>query len=132
MSSKKSLVSANLQQFIKFAAVGVSNMVVNLVIYYCLLFLGVYYLISNFFGFCLSVLNAYYWNNKYVFKKTDSGNSKPLIKSFLSYGSTFLLGTGFLFIMVHYLHIPETVAPIINIAITTPINFLLNKFWAFS
>lgn len=131
MSLKRNPVPANLQQFIKFAAVGISNMVVNLAVYYFLLYFGINYLIANFFGFCLSVLNAYYWNNKYVFNKTEYGNTKPLIKTFLSYGSTFLLGTGFLFVMVHYLHIAKTVAPVINIAITTPINFVLNKYWTF-
>lgn len=27
--------------------------------------------------------------------------------------------------------VPEEIAPLINIVITTPINFVLNKLWAF-
>jgi putative flippase GtrA len=33
--------------------------------------------------------------------------------------------------MVNYLNISEFIAPILNLIITIPLNFLLNKFWAF-
>lgn len=82
-------------------------------------------------GFIVSVLNAYYWNNKYVFKKSEKGNVKPIIKTYVSYGSTFLLGLGLLYILVDCLKISGIIAPVINLAVTIPINFLLNKFWAF-
>lgn len=121
----------SLKQFIKFSLVGVSNTLISLGTYYLLYFFGVNYLIANTFGFVISVLNSYYWNNKYVFKKTQKGNLKPLIKTFLSYGSTFLFSTALLFIMVHYFKISEVIAPIICIAITTPVNFIINKLWAF-
>lgn len=120
-----------IKQFVKFGLVGVSNTVLNLVVYYGLLYLGVHYLIANTAGFLVSVLNAYYWNKKFVFKNLETKISKSLIKTYVSYGSTFLLGTGLMFVMVHYLHVSETVAPIINLLVTIPLNFLLNKFWTF-
>lgn len=120
-----------IKQFVKFGLVGVSNTVISLAVYYGLLYLGVHYLIANTVGFIVSVLNAYYWNKKYVFKNAETKTSKVLLKTYVSYGSTFLLGTGLMFVMVHYLRVPETVAPIINLLVTIPLNFLLNKFWAF-
>lgn len=120
-----------LKQFIKFGLVGVSNTLISLGIYYLLYFLGSHYLIANAIGFIVSVFNAYYWNNKYVFKKTQDGNLKPFIKTFLAYGVTFLLSTGLLFISVQYAGISKIVAPLICLAVTTPINFFVNKFWAF-
>ena len=120
-----------IKQFIKFGIVGVSNTIISLVVYYGLLYLGVHYLIANTVGFVVSVLNAYYWNRKYVFQKAENKTSNSLIKTYVSYGSTFLLGTGLMFVMVHYLHISETAAPIINLLVTIPLNFLLNKFWTF-
>ena len=66
-----------------------------------------------------------------MFQKTQKGNVKPLLKTFLCYGSTFLLGTVLLFVMVHYLKISEMLAPLINLVVTIPLNFILNKFWAF-
>ena len=122
---------ATFKQFIKFGLVGVSNTFISLGTYYLLYFLGLNYLIANTIGFVVSVLNSYYWNNKYVFKKTQNGHLKPLIKTFLSYGSTFLLSTFLLFVMVQYFGISEIFAPIISLVITIPLNFLINKFWAF-
>ncbi len=119
------------KQFIKFGLVGVSNTLISLVIYYILVYFNVNYIVANTIGFIVSVLNSYYWNNKYVFDKTERGTVKPLIKVFMSYGSTFLLGTFLLFLMVQVIGISELIAPLINLVITIPINFLLNKFWAF-
>lgn len=118
-------------QFIKFGMVGVSNTLISLLIYYALIYFNINYVIANTIGFVVSVLNAYYWNNKYVFNKSDEGNLKPLIKTFASYGATFVLSTILLIVMVDYLSISQILAPILNLIITIPLNFLLNKFWAF-
>lgn len=122
---------STIKQFLKFGIVGVSNTLISLGVYYLLYFMGVNYLIANTMGFIISVLNSYYWNNRYVFKKTQKGHLKPLIKTFMSYGLTFILSTGLLFLMVNYLGISKVVAPIIAIIITIPINFFMNKLWAF-
>lgn len=120
-----------IKQFIKFGIVGVSNTAISLGIYYLFTYIDKdWYLIGNTVGFFVSVVNAYYWNNKYVFHKTQQGNTKPFLKTLICYGSTFLLGTGLLFVMVHLWNISEVVAPLLNLLITIPLNFLLNKFWA--
>lgn len=118
-------------QFIKFGIVGVSNTLISLLIYYALIYFNINYIVANTFGFIVSVLNSYYWNSKYVFDKSDKGHLKPVIKTFISYGITFILSTILLIIMVDYLNISQIIAPILNLIITIPLNFLLNKFWAF-
>ena len=79
----------------------------------------------------IGVINAYIWNSKFVFSKGKDKLSLKLIRIYASYGLAFLLSTGFLFLMVDLLGISEMVAPVINLFIITPINFLLNKFWVF-
>jgi len=119
-------------QFIKFGLVGLSNTAISLLIYYIFVFISKdLYLIGNTVGFIVSVLNSYYWNNKYVFNKKSGSNILPLAKTFLAYGGTFILGSVLLYFMVNTLRISELIAPIINLIITIPLNFLLNKFWAF-
>lgn len=118
-------------QFIKFGMVGASNTLISLLIYYILIYFNINYVIASTVGFIVSVLNSYYWNNKYVFNKSDDGNLKSLIKTFVSYGATFVLSTILLIIMVDYLSISQILAPILNLVITIPLNFVLNKFWAF-
>ncbi len=123
-------------QFIKFGIVGVSNTLISLAIYYVLVFFNCNYIVANTIGFIISVLNAYYWNNKYVFKtkdkaKTKKDTIKQLVKVYMSYGVTFILSTVLLYVMVDCLNISEYIAPIINLCITVPLNFIMNKLWAF-
>lgn len=121
-----------IKQFMKFGIVGIMNTVISLAVYYAFVFVNKnLFIVGYILGFTIGVLNAYYWNNKFVFSKKTKGNVKPLVKSFFAYCSTLLLSTAMLYAMVHILNISEMIAPIINILVTLPLNFLLNKFWAF-
>lgn len=122
----------NSSQFIKFGIVGVSNTGINLGIYYLLIYMNVNHIIANTVGFIVSVFNAYYWNNKYVFKKTSKGHIKPFMKTFMAYGMTFLISTGLLYLLVDCMGFSKVIAPLMVLIVTIPINFLFNKFWAFS
>ena len=57
---------------------------------------------------------------------------KALLKTYVSYSFTGLfLCTALLVLWVQVLHISEFVAPLINLVVSVPVNFLINKFWAF-
>ena len=120
----------NILQFLKFLLVGVLNTIIFLVVYYLLLNLGLNYILSNISGFLISILNAYFLNSKYVFLKDN--NAKYFMKVFMVYGTTTILSTFLLFLMVDIIKISDKIAPLINLCITTPTNFFLNKFWAFN
>lgn len=122
-------------QFIKFGIVGVSNTLIHYFTYLICIFVGCHYLIASVIGFMVSVINAFYWNNKYVFvQKENTTRSlwQAFLKTFLSYAGTGLvLENVLLVIWVSFLHVPEAIAPLVTLLITIPINFILNKFWAF-
>lgn len=120
------------KQFLKFGTVGVSNTIISIVIYNGLLFLDVHFIIAYSVAFIVSVINAYIWNRKYVFVAIVNQEKKTFLKVFLSYGSTFFLGMALLFVMVQYFDISESLAQILLLFITIPVNFLLNKLWAFN
>ena len=123
---------STIKQFIKFGVVGVSNTAISLAIYYIFVFINPsLFIVGNTVGLIVSVLNAYYWNNKYVFTKSKHGHFRLIIKTYIAYGSTFVLSTVLLYLMVMVLGISEYFAPIINLMITIPLNFLINKFWTF-
>ena len=128
---KKLIYNKKLIQFIKFGIVGCSNTIISLAIYYVLVYFNVNYIIANGIGFIVSVLNAYFWNNKYVFKNNNNNTKLKLFKTYLSYGITFILGNFLLYLQVDILSISKIIAPIINLVITIPLNFILNKFWTF-
>lgn len=122
-------------QFLHYALVGLSNSVISYVVYRIFVAFGVHYTISNFLGFSISVLNAFYWSNKYVFKQeTDEERVwwKTLIKTYASYAVCGLfLHTILLTFFVEYLCISKSLAPIILVFIITPLNYIFNKYWAY-
>lgn len=124
-------LNALFNQFVKFGIVGLSNVLVQLAVYYLLIYADVHYIIAYIISFITSVLNAYFWNNRYVFNNSDSTFWNKFIKVYISYFITFLLSTVLLYLWVDVLELSKIIAPIINIFITTPINFVLNKSWAF-
>lgn len=124
------------KQFAGFSVVGVANTLISYVVYLILVNFQLNYLWANAIGFVVSILNAYYWNNKYVFKKEKNEKRiwwKALLKTFLSYAGTgLILSNVLLVIWVDMLQISQLFAPILNLFITVPLNFWINKYWAFS
>jgi len=119
-------------QFLKFCVVGVSNTLVSLGVYYLILYFSpAQYVLGNALGWAVGVLNSYFLNRLFVFRDSAVPVIRGLLRSYLLYGVSLLLSTGLLLLQVEILGIPRQVAPIINLAFTTPLNFLLNKFWAF-
>ncbi len=116
-------------QFIKFCLVGVSNTAISLGIYY--IFVAVnrdFYIVGNIVGFVVSVLNSYFWNSRFVFKKRDE-KGKTIIKTFVAYSTNLIIGTLMLYLLVDVLNISAFIAPLINLLITIPLNYFLNKKW---
>ncbi len=121
-----------LYQFIKFGFVGVSNTIISLIVYYLCLHLGMNYIFANICSFLAGVINSYYWNSKYVFNKQNN-NKKigSILRVFLSYGITLVISTVLLIAWIDILGISDKIAPLINLIITIPLNFVLNKYWVF-
>lgn len=131
-----------LGQFIKFGVVGLSNTLLSYVIY-LLAWKGLgtlgfqsttRYLLAQVLAFILGVLWSFYWNNKVVFTGSTSARRRwvVLMKTFLSYSFTGLFLNSFLLMLwVQVFQISELVAPLLNLVISVPLNFLLNKYWAF-
>jgi len=116
---------------IKFGLVGMGN---------TLLFFFVYYILRNFrihrlfiypSSFIICMLNAFWWNYKFVFKNSSNKNAGIFLRMICCYGATFLLGNASFYIMTKHTFIPEYIVIIINISITVPVNYFMNKFWTF-
>lgn len=149
----------HLWQFVKFGIVGVSNTLISEVIYALVICLHGHYILANFLGFTISVLNAFYWSNRYVFKEEDGDEKrvwwKTLIKTYVAYLAGFFLNVGLLFLWVEIVDVSrfmqpvtdflwqygityfdaemlgDLVAQIFSLPIVVPVNFLMNKFWAY-
>ena len=125
----------DLIQFIKFGLVGLSNTLVAYAVYALSIFIGLNYFIANFLGFVISVYNAYFWSNRYVFPA--SGEAKrnkwtTLLKTYAAYSITgVFLNSGLLYLFIDCWNINSYLAQAICLLFTVPLNFILNKFWSF-
>ncbi len=118
------------ERFIKFAIVGFGNLFVSLVTYYLLVFFSINYQIANIGGFVTGSLNGYIWNKLWVFKENKQ-NMTSIVKFYLTYLATWILSAILLYVWVELMSISDKIAPIINVCVTTPINYLFNKYWVF-
>ena len=149
---------SSLIQFIKVGLVGVSNTAISygieMLCYYVLFkntkFIGILNLlallgistdgnnvkivITTIIAFVVSVSNSYFWNNRYVFgsgKKSFSEHFKTYFKTFACYGITGLILSPIIKILLTKISVPFFIASLGALVITIPLNFVMNKFWAF-
>lgn len=146
-------------QFVKFSLVGVMNTLISEGLYVIIVFFGGHYLVASITGFVVSVLNAYYWNNRYVFKRSEGETKRiwwrTLLKTYAAYAGGQLLNMALLVLWVDILQIGnwfgglanrfqglgltqldsrtigEIVAAGVNLIVTVPLNYLVNKYWTF-
>ena len=135
IKGKKDLLNL-LKQFIKFGMVGA----VNTVLSYTITNIGFYVLklheqISNVIAFVITVFISFILNGKFVFKGQEQNEQswiKRLLKVYASYSITGLFLTAILlYIEESIFGVPHYIATLMNLIITIPINFLLNKLWAY-
>lgn len=130
-----------LMEFVKFGIVGVSSTVVSYGVNVLTLFIlaPLYvewdYIVGNVLSFLLSVLWSFCWNNRFVFTLEEGKERslfKALMKTYVSYGFTGVIVCNILsWLWIDILGISKLVAPLINSIINVPLNFVLNKLWAF-
>jgi len=125
-----------LVQFLKFGMVGAANMVLSYLItnisYYGL---HLHEQICNLISFLITVLISYLLNSRFVFRGQESGGQpwyQALLKVYASYALTELLLMGILLHVEERIYeIPHFAATFVNLCVTVPLNFVLNKFWAY-
>lgn len=139
----------SLMQFVKFGLVGVWNTIfsfaINLacltvfkatdILTYVIAGAPLRVYVANIIAWLLSVLVSFLLNDHFVFKQ-EEGQTRSfwmsLLKSYISYGFTGLILNNVLAMLwVGVMGIPEEIAPLISLVIAIPINFFLNKLWAF-
>lgn len=146
-------------QFVKFGLVGVSNTIVYYIIYALTYMICDNYYAANIVGWFISVINAYLWQNIFVFKEDASAQKrvwwKVLLKTYAAYAFTGLVINNVMLMLwldvidisrfcvsiTQWLSVNGIVmeaekfagyiAPFLNMAVTIPLNFIINKFWAY-
>lgn len=111
-------------EFARFVIVGV----LNTGSYYALYLLALsafswHYLVSHFFGFLLSMVGSFFLNTYFTYKV------KPTCIKFLKFPLTqvanTVITTAILFVLVEWLHLSASYAPIAALFFTVPITFMI-------
>ena len=122
-------------QLIKFGIVGALNTVVYYIFYSSLVYIKVPYIGANIIAFFISIINSYFWNNRYVFKKQENEKRNlwsTFFKSLIAYAVTWLVISNILLaLFVEVFHVSKYIAPGFVLFVTIPSNFIINKYWAF-
>lgn len=121
------------RQIVRFMIVGALNTLASYIAYLIVIFISdENYILANIAGFIAGTINAYLGNSKYVFRQREKkADIKHVMKTFLSYGSTCMINTSLLYVLINYLNISVLIAPVINSGIIFILNFILNKFWVY-
>lgn len=119
-------------KIIRFIAVGVSGILVNMSVLYLLTsVIGVFYLVSSFIAIELSILNNFFWNDRWTFA-TDPKHRlldpwhRLGVYHLVSVGG-MLINIGILFLLTDIFGIYYLVSNMIGILAAFSWNFILNR-----
>ena len=123
----KNIVSKELAAY--FIA-GVLTTLVNFIVYYAMLFMGIDYKISNTAAFIISVIFAFIVNKKYVFL-SDKSYIEEFIKFSLGRVFTYVLDIGTMIVLIEVFSVSECMAKLWTNILVMVSNYLISKFWTF-
>src|ERR671934_2173714 len=122
---------ANWVQLAKFATVGASGYVVNLVVYTALLRgAGWHYALAATGSFIVAVTNNYIWNRLWTFRDQRGHVAFQGLRFFVVALVAYGANLGILSALIA-LGTNKVVAQAIAIVLVTPLNFIGNKLWSF-
>jgi putative flippase GtrA len=124
---------ANWFALLRFAIVGASGYVVNIVVYTLLVHgAGVEYLLAATIAFLVAVTNNFVWNRHWTFRAGDGRARFQAVRFFVVSLVAFAVSLVLLQLLVAEAGLPKVVAQAIAVAAVTPLNFAGNKLWSFS
>ena len=129
-------------QFFRYSFIGLSNTLLNYILYVASLNiiravksgLTYDYMAASFISFSLCVFWSFFWNSRYVFQdgKENRKWAVALLKMYLAYSvSGILLNNLLLYLYISVWGISVYIAPRLSLIICVPVNFIMNKYWAF-
>lgn len=123
---------ANWLELVRFAAVGGSGYVVNLLVFAALVEgAGTDHKVAAFGAFLVAVANNFLWNRRWTFRAHD-GHAGFQAARFLAVSvGAFLLSFAILELLVTAAGVAEVPAQAVSIVCATPLSFLGNKLWTF-
>jgi putative flippase GtrA len=129
-STKSKLGFMDVRKFVKYSLVGVVNTAVFYGIYFMLLQVGVWYVISLTIGNVAAVFNSYIMNKVFTFK-TKEKSLRESMKFFVVAGVQYVLNLLVVHFCVGYIGLSAELAGFIAICISVFMSYFGHKLWTF-
>ena len=129
MDTKPNVIAS----FLRYNVVAVSATLIDFLVFVFLFeALHIWYVEATFIGAISGGILAYFLNRNWVFVSKEGRLSKQAIKFLLVWGSSILLNTLGLYLIVENTQINEVISKIIvAVVVGLGFNFLMNKFFVF-
>ncbi|MGK2938796.1 MAG: GtrA family protein [Solirubrobacteraceae bacterium] len=123
----------NWLQLVRFAAVGASGYVVNLVTFALLVHTAdLDYRLAATGAFLVAVTNNFLWNRRWTFRARDGHRGGQAARFLTISVLAFAFNLVVLWLLVERMGIPEVPAQAVAIVAATPLSFVGNKLWSFA
>jgi putative flippase GtrA len=119
-------------KFLKFCAVGVTNTIITLIVFYLInKVLMVNYIVSTSVSYLCGVVNSYYLNRRYTFKDKNSNVflqfTRFITLNLVSLGVNLIL----MYLFVELFYLDSMIAQVLSTIATTLLNFAGSKLIVF-
>lgn len=123
-----------IKMLVKFAAVGIAGVGVNMAVYISLTNAGCNYLLAAIVSFLAAVTNNFIWNMIWTFRGRAAKKSLPrkYITFFVISVVNLAVNLAILHILVEFCLVRDITAQLAAIAITSVFNFTLNYLITFA
>jgi putative flippase GtrA len=123
---------ANWLALVRFALVGASGYIVNLVVFALAVHaLALDFRVAAVLAFLVAVTNNFVWNRRWTFAARDGHAGFQAARFLVVSLVGFVVSLVVLSVLVDGAELPRVAAQAIAIATATPLGFLGNKLWSF-
>jgi putative flippase GtrA len=123
----------NWLQLARFATVGMSGYIVNLVVFaVCSRALGLHHLAAATAASVAAVSNNFVWNRRWTFAARGGRARRQATRFLVVSVLSFLLAAFILDVLVKTTSLSPVLAQALSIVSAAPFSFLSNKFWTFA
>ncbi len=119
-------------RWLKFNAVGLMGVMVQLAILQVLVKLGLHYVVATAIAVEIAILHNYVWHTHWTWKDRGAAATGHLVRFHLGNGLLSLgANVGLMKVFAGWLHMPLVPANLTAIALASILNFLVGDRWVF-
>ena len=115
---------------VKYAVVGVANVILDMAVFVLLLQLGVWYVAAKALSVSAAMINGYTFNRRWTFRAGGHGNMK-LLRYVTVQGTGLLLNLAMLTTLVEVVGLGPVPAAVLAVPLVAAYCFLGNRLWTF-